>query len=379
MELALTADQALFHDTTVRFIEAELPVERTRALHDDPLGFDRVWLQKAAELGWFTMLVPEVDGGGSVSGEGLIDATLISEELGRFVQPGPFVPMNVVAAAIAANGSEAQRDRLLPSMMAGETIATWAFAGSTGNWDLGADLVATRSGGGFTLTGRRGYVQDAGAADVIVAVATLDDRPAQFLVPADADGIVSTPLTCLDLSRRMAHLDFADVEVGADALLGDVGAGAALERQLDIAIALVVAETVGAMDQLFSTTVQYSKDRIAFGRPIGSFQSLKHIMADDAMNLEACKAGASAAARAVQVDAGDASEIASMVAAYVGDLSDQLAQNCLQIHGGIGYTWEHDLHLYMRRIRTNSALYGEPAWHRERVCRLHGLGEERAS
>src|SRR6187397_166929 len=144
MELALNDDQALFHETTVRFIETELPIERTRGLHDDPIGFDRGWLQKAAELGWFTMLVPEADGGGSVSGNGLIDATLIAEELGRFVQPGPFIPMNVVAAAIAASGTAAQREQFLPGIVAGDTVASWSFADDTGNWDLGAGLVAQK-------------------------------------------------------------------------------------------------------------------------------------------------------------------------------------------------------------------------------------------
>ena len=374
MELALDEDQQLFHETTVRFIESELPVERTRALHDHPIGFDRDWLTASAELGWFTMLVPEADGGGSVSGSGLIDATLIAEEIGRFVQPGPFIPMNVVAAAIAAIGTATQRAELLPALMAGDTIATWAFADAAGNWDLGMGLVATMTSDGFTLTGRRGYVQDAAAADVVLVTATLDGRPAQFLVPTGAAGVSITPLACLDLSRRLAHVDFDQVVVDSGALIGDGDATEALERQLQVALALVVAETVGAMDALFSMTVEYSKDRIAFGRPIGSFQALKHIMADDAMTLETCKAGAIAAARAVQDRSDDAAEIVSMVAAYVGDMSDQLAQDCLQIHGGIGYTWEHDLHLLMRRIRTNAVLYGEPAWHRERVCAFHRLG-----
>src|SRR6187397_1823525 len=128
MELALNEDQDLFHETTVRLIESELPIERTRALHDDPVALDRVWLRSAAELGWFTMLVPEAAGGGSVSGNGLIDATLIAEEIGRFVQPGPFIPMNVVAAAIAANGTETQRQQFLPGIVSGDTVASWAFA-----------------------------------------------------------------------------------------------------------------------------------------------------------------------------------------------------------------------------------------------------------
>ena len=218
MELALNDDQALFHETTVRFIETELPLERTRALHDDPTGFDRGWLQKAAELGWFTMLVPEADGGGSVSGKGLIDATLIAEELGRFVQPGPFVPMNVVAAAVAAEGSDAQRE-VLPAIMAGEHIATWAFAAGDGNWDRGAGLRATRTGDGFELTGRRGFVQDAVAADTLLVVAELDGSPVQFLVPTSSVGITVTPLECLDLSRRLAHVDFESVTVAGDALV----------------------------------------------------------------------------------------------------------------------------------------------------------------
>lgn len=379
MELTLDDDQALFHETTVRFIESELPIDKTRGLHDHPTGFDRSWLRQAAELGWFTMLVPEADGGGSVSGSGLIDATLIAEELGRNVQPGPFIPMNVVASAIAANGTDAQRAEFLPAIMAGETIATWAFAAANGNWDLGAGLTADRTEDGYVLTGRRGYVQDADAADVVLVTATLDDHPVQLLVPTDAAGLSSTALECLDLSRRMVHLEFDGVNVASDALLGEIGAEPALERQLQIAIALITAETVGAMDALFTMTVQYSKDRIAFGRPIGSFQSLKHIMADDAMNLEACKAGATAVARAVQDDNDDASEVASMVAAYIGDVSDQLAQDCLQIHGGIGYTWEHDLHLFMRRIRVNGALFGDSTWHRDRVCAFYGLGAEVAS
>jgi len=379
MELALNEDQSLFHETTVRFIEGELPLDQTRNLHDDPLGFDRDWFRQAADLGWFTMLVPEADGGGSVSGDGLTDATLIAEEIGRYVQPGPFVPMNVVAAAVAAAGSETQRSSLLSGIMAGETIATWAFAAADGNWDGGAGLRAERQGDGFVLSGRRGFVQDAGAADMLLVVAQVDGQVAQIVVPTSASGVTVTPLECLDLSRRLAHVDFDGVVVDRDALLGGIGDDAALDRQLQIAIALNVAETVGAMDALFTMTVQYAKDRVAFGRPIGSFQSLKHIMADDAMYLEACKAGVTAVARAVGSSTDDAAEVASMVAAYVGDMADHVAQDCLQIHGGIGYTWEHDLHLFMRRIRSNTVLYGEPAWHRERVCALNGLGAEAAS
>lgn len=375
MELAMSEDQALFHETTVRFIEGELPVEKTRELHDDPLGFDPSWFRSTAELGWYTMLVPEDDGGGSVSGDGLLDATLIAAELGRHVQPGPFIPMNVVASAVSAEGSAEQKQELLPALMSGTSVATWAYAGADGNWDLGAGLAASDAGDGYVLQGSRGFVQDAVAADWFLVVADVEGQPAQFLLSRETPGLTVVPLECVDLSRRLARVQLDDVRLSADAVVGTVGAEPALDRQLQIAVTLACAEMVGAMDAMFSMTVEYSKDRIAFGRPIGSFQALKHMMADEAMNLEACKAGAVTQARAVQNGDDNAAEIVSMVAAYVGDTADRLAQVALQIHGGIGYTWEHDLHLLMRRVRANTALYGEPSWHRERVCLHHGLGE----
>jgi alkylation response protein AidB-like acyl-CoA dehydrogenase len=372
VQLDLTDDQELLRETTVRFIEAELPLSKTRALHDDPVGYDSSWLRKSAELGWFAMLVPEENGGGSVSGNGLLDAAIIAAELGRSLQPGPFLPMNIVASAIASQGSEKQRAELLPALAAGEVVATWAFADALGNWDAGEGLSVERSGTDLVLTGTRGFVQDAASADWLLVVASIDDQPVHLLVRADSPGIRTRPLTSLDLSRRFADVDFEGVVVSNDALLEGRGADA-LEPPLLHALVLTCADTVGATDALFEMTVAYSKDRIAFGRPIGSFQSLKHIMADQALHLETCKAGAAAAAAAVQAGDDDAAEIASMAAAYIGDVANELAQECLQIHGGIGYTWEHDLHLFLRRIRSNSALFGEPSWHRERVCAIHGL------
>jgi alkylation response protein AidB-like acyl-CoA dehydrogenase len=365
MQLDLTDDQALFHETTVRFIEAETPLTQVRALHDHPAGYERGWLRKSAELGWYAMLIPEADGGGSISGSGLMDAAIVAEAMGRYVQPGPFVPMNVVAGAIGAAGSRAQRSALLPLIATGEVVATWAFADTRGEWDGGAGVCAEGDSDGVILSGTRGFVQDASSADWFLVAATLDGAPVQMLVRADDPGVRLEPLTCLDLSRRMAHVQ---LDGAAGSVLGTgTDAGERLEIQLHQAIALNCADTVGAVDALFTMTVAYAKDRIAFGRPIGSFQALKHVMADQALNLETCKAAAVAAARAVQADDEGASQVASMAAAYIGDVANEIAQECLQIHGGIGYTWEHDLHLLMRRVRSNSALYGEPTWHRQRL------------
>jgi alkylation response protein AidB-like acyl-CoA dehydrogenase len=376
MWLDLSDDQELLRATTVRFITTELPIERTRGLHDDPAGYDRGWLRKAAELGWFALLVPEADGGGSVSGDGLVDATIVAEQLGRYVQPGPFLPMNVVASAVAAAGSGAQRARLLPGLVAGAEVATWAWADAAGDWDAGAGLQARRGPDGITLSGTRGVVQDAASADWLLVVATLDDRPVQAVVPTGAAGLTIAPLGSLDLGRRFADVHLDEVAVAADGVL-DAGGPAALEAQLQRAVVLLLAETVGAADALLAMTVAYAKDRVAFGRPIGSFQAVKHVLADQALALETCKAAAVAAARAVQSDDPAAAEVVSMAAAAVGERAPEIAQQCLQVHGGIGYTWEHDLHLFLRRIQSNAALYGEASWHRERVCRFHELGSVR--
>jgi len=370
MQLDLTDDQALFRDTSAAFIEAELPVAETRKLHESPAGYDRDWLRRSAELGWFAMLVPEADGGGSVSGRGLLDATIVAELVGRHVQPGPFIPMNVVAAAIAAAGTPAQRSALLPSIVAGELVATWAVADERGNWDDGAGLTAVRHGHSVVLTGSRGCVPEAVTADLLLVTADLDGRPAQVLVRADAPGVSVRPLTCLDLSRRMADLQFEGVRAGAADILG-AGGTAQLGAQLLVAIALTCADTVGAIDELVTRTVAYAKERIAFGRPIGSFQAIKHILADQALYLETCKAAAVAVARSVDAGDPDAAEVASMAAAYIGDVACDIAQECLQVHGGTGYAWEHDLHLFLRRVRSNAALFGEPSWHRERVYRFY--------
>lgn len=374
IQLDLTEDQALFHETTARFIDAELPRERTRAWHEQELGFDPAWLAKSAELGWFSMLVPEADGGGSVSENALADAALVAEELGRQVQPGPFVPMNVALGAVARHGSPERRTTLLPAAVAGQQVVTWAANDGRGAWDHGAGVTLTRVGDGFRISGRRGQVQEAGQADWLLVAGTLDGAPIQVLVASGAAGVSLEPLATLDLARRMADVELDAVEVSADDLVA--GGAEALDHMHRQAAVLTAVETVGAMDALLTMTVDYAKDRVAFGRPIGSFQALKHLMADLAVSLEVSKAAATAAVVSVGRERDDAAEVSSMAAAAIGEAGNHLAQQCLQIHGGIGCTWEHDLHLLMRRIQSNSVLYGTPTWHREQVCRFHGLGQE---
>ncbi len=374
MDDELTDEQRLLHDTAVRFIQSELPLAATRELHEDPRGYDEKWLARTAELGWYSLLVAEEHGGGSISGHGLIDLAVVADTIGRFVQPGPFISMNVVGAAVTADGTAEQRAALLPGMVAGEVVATWAPFDSTGKWDGGHGLTVTADGDEIVLRGTRGFVQDALTSDVLCVVGTLGGAPVQVLVPTRTAGVDVEPLTCLDLSRRMGEVTF-DARLPAAAQLGGAGADTevALEHQLQIAVVLACAETVGALDTMFEMTVEYSKGRVAFGRPIGSFQALKHVMADVAVFLEGCKAVATESARVVDAGGDDAAEVVSMAASYIDERATEIAQQCLQIHGGIGFTWEHDLHLLMRRARSTTSLWCDPVWHRERICEVHAL------
>jgi alkylation response protein AidB-like acyl-CoA dehydrogenase len=375
MDLDLSADQELFVETTRRFLETECPLTEVRRLQEAGGGFEPAYWRQGAELGWTAMLVPESEGGGSVSGDGLLDLVLVAEEMGTLVSPGPLVPVNVVADALVRAGDDGQRAELLPSLLSGESVITWAFAEENGTWDAaGVNLGAEERSGGWALSGTKTFVQEAQAAEQFLVTARTGSGLTQFIVPANASGVTVSPLGSLDFTRRFGRVDFDDVHVPATAVLGAVGgAGDDVERQLEVALVLQNAETVGATTRVLDFTLEYAKDRIAFGRPIGSYQALKHRFADMRTWLEACHATATASARAVQSGADDASELVSVAKAYIADRAPAIIQDCVQLHGGIGVTWEHDLHLYLRRVAQNAALYGSVSQHRERVAALIGM------
>ncbi len=370
----MSDDQQLLRDTSARFIEERCPLPRVRELAETPDGSDPDYLRQAAELGWFAMLVDEEHGGGSISGRGVVDAALVAVERGRFLQPGAFVPGNVVAWALARFGNDEQRVKVLSSIVAGDSIATWAAADPTGNWDPGAGAHLEPTASGFRLAGTKGLVQDAHLADWLLVTAQSDGGPSQVLVAAHSPGVEVRTLDGLDITRRFSTVHFNNVElVGAD-VVGEIGGAAdGIDRELQLACVLSLAETLGALDRDFQVALDYAKVRTAFGRPIGSFQAIKHLLADTSLLAETSKAVVTAAIDAVQEDAADAGEIVSIAKAYVGDCAIELAQNCFQTFGGIGYTWEHDQHLYLRRLTADASLFGEPAWHRERLWQLHGI------
>jgi len=360
VELELTEEQTSFQQTTRKFLGAECPIATVRALETDPIGFPPEYWRRGADLGWTSLLVPEGDGGGSLSEHGLLDLVLVAEEMGRMVSPGPLVPVSVVASALAEQGTTAQRAAVLPGLVSGEAVAAWC----------GPDPIdAVPAGDGFTLNGVARSVEAGAQAQHLLVGARVDGGVIQLLVPVDTVGVTATPLGGLDLVRRFADVRFDDVAVPPSAVVGDAGAAAeAIERQLQIAIVLQSAETVGAMDRIFEMTLEYLGDRYSFGRPLSSYQALKHRVADDKMWLEACHAIATGAARAVATRADDAAELVSAAKVWIGPHATELMQDCVQLHGGIGVTWEHDLHLYLRRATVNRVTYGTPEDHAERIA-----------
>ena len=369
MELQLTDDQKLLRETTERFIADVCPLAEVRRLAEAGAQPQPAYRAAAGELGWFSMLVSEDRGGGNVSGEGLRDAAVVAELRGRSLQPGPFVGMNVLAQMLGEGAQSPEQEEVLAGVVSGNIGAAWVMGADS--CSPGPGVTAMADADGYRLTGSVGMVQDAPVADWLLISARDRLGTSHFLLSSKTPGLAVTPVQSLDITQAFATVTLEDVPVQRSAVIR-AGAEPVDTRasQLDTALVLIVAETVGAADALFSLTVDYAKQRTAFGRPIGSFQALKHQLADLSLSLEAAKAIAIEAARSVQARAADAATLASIAKAWTSEAAVDIAQGCLQVFGGIGYTWEHDLHLYLRRLTMNSALYGQPQWHRRRIWSL---------
>jgi alkylation response protein AidB-like acyl-CoA dehydrogenase len=414
MKLDLTPEQAFFHGTTRQFLDDKVPTSLLRELRSDPAGFDRDFWRQGADLGWTSLLVPEADGGGSVSGQGLVDLALVAFEFGRYAAPGPLTTANVVAAAVARSGTAEQKAELLPGLMTGDRIGSWAYAEPRPFGQLGAIGVRARPNGGrYLLTGTKAPVEAAGQADLFLVTAVLategDDAGGliQFLVPAGTPGVSVRPMGTLDITRRYGRVAFDDAAVPASAVLGEPGLVAGntaagntvagtgntvagtgntvagtgntvagntvagdVERQLQIALVIQLAELTGTMDRGLELTTEWLFNRYSFGRPLASYQALKHRFADMRAWLEAAHAMADAAAQHVQTESGRAGEYVSAGKSVLGAAACEILQECVQFHGGIGITFEHDLHLYLRRATVDAQLYGTVADHRERLTAI---------
>jgi alkylation response protein AidB-like acyl-CoA dehydrogenase len=374
VKFALTDDQAFFRETTRRFLEAKSPLTSVRMIWERSDGFERDYWRQAAELGWASPFVPDRLGGGSISGRPLSDAVIVAEEMGRMVAPGPFLPVNIVAGALAVEGSEQQQTEILPGLLSGDIVATWALAEGGGRWSgVGPEISASAElrRGDVVINGSKAYVEAAAQSDHFLVVARTGAGLSQVLVPVEAVGCTVSAGRSIDLTRRFGRLDFDQMRLPVSALVGEPGtATETVEHELRRAVVLQCAETVGAADRAFETTVSFARERYAFGRPIASFQALKHRIADMLQWLEFAKAITDAAASAIDDGDADAGRLVSVAKAYVGDNCLDVVDDCVQMTGGLGVTWEHDIHLFSRRVALNRALLGTPEQHKERLCVL---------
>jgi alkylation response protein AidB-like acyl-CoA dehydrogenase len=375
MDFDLTADQKLFRATTREFLEKEMPLTRVRELAGSGIGFEPDWWRRGSELGWNSLIVDPAAGGDSISGEGLVDACIVAEEMGRLVSPGPLIGANVVAAALSEAANVADHAEVIAALMAGEAVASWAVYEPRRGWSpMTPTARATLDGSGYVLSGVKDRIDCGDQADYFLVAAAGPDELAQFIVPAAAPGVTVTAEQSLDLVRRYARVDMDGVELPATSVVSPAGTvEAAVNRQSQIAVALQCAETAGAIQRVFEFTVQWAFDRYSFGRPLASYQALKHRFADMKLWLEACQATASAAAHATARRAEEADELASVAKSYVGQRATDIIQDCVQMHGGIGVTWEHDIHLYLRRATVNRAMFGTPSEHRRRLADILGV------
>jgi alkylation response protein AidB-like acyl-CoA dehydrogenase len=370
----VTEDQKAVLEETAKFVAKECPIARLRDESHRGADFRGRYWRQGAELGWFSMLVPESLGGGSASTNGVLDAALIANKLGGALQPGPFVATNVVAYALCAAGSDAQKELLVPALLSGEASAVWAATCGVGGGAPDAGVWATPTDSGYQLRGHKSLVQDIDWASWMLVTAASSDGPLQFVIPVDLPGVTIRGKRSLDLTRDFADVTFTGTLVRQTDLLGDGDSPPGLlNRQLALASVLTAAQTAGAVAEDLDRTVQYAKDRVAFGRPIGSFQAIKHLLVDSSLSLELGKSVVTAAAETLGNGGEYGVQAASMAKALVGDTGVEIVSNCTQVFGGIGLTWEHDQHLFVRRVTTDAALYGDPTWHRERVCQLGGI------
>jgi alkylation response protein AidB-like acyl-CoA dehydrogenase len=370
VDLTLSQDQELFQETAARFLADTMSLDAVRALEDDPAGFDREWWRQSAELGWTSILAPTDLGGGGISDEGLRDLALVAYERGRMVSPGPLVPTNVVIAALAESPNRsASFDETLSGLMSGDLIGAIAIEEAVPTWGpSGGSTTAEFIDDRLVLNGTKSPVEAAAEADVFVVSALGSAGVVLVSVPADTPGVSVQRRGNVDLVRRFGSLHLDNVSVPASCVVatGD----AAVHRCLDIANVLQMAETVGAIDRVFEFTLEWAFDRHTFGRPLASYQELKHRFADMKLWLEASKATVVSAASAVARDESNASELVSAAKSYVSEHAPELVQDCVQMHGGIGVTWDHDIHLYLRRVTLNSSTYGTARDHRERLAAM---------
>lgn len=381
MRLAFTDEQEELHEQARAFLAEHASPEALRRAMASELGFEpELWKRIGGELGWTGVAIPETHGG---AGLGFIELMALLEPMGEAVLAAPFFATVCLAAPalLAAPSTPAARE-WLPAIAEGRATATLAAGRAGGRTRTASDAITwRRTADGYTLSGRDGFVLDGASADLLLVAAPRDGAPAGgeialFALPARTPGIERRTLVTMDQTRRFAELRLLDVHVPGSALLEDAERGAAtLERALDLAAIALAAEATGGAQRSLDLAVAYAKERVQFGRPIGGFQAIKHKCADGMVAVETARSAVYHAGCVAAEATEELETSASLAKAWCSEAYFRCAADGLQIHGGVGFTWEYDVHLHLKRARSMEAWLGSPAWHRERIAVAIGLGE----
>jgi alkylation response protein AidB-like acyl-CoA dehydrogenase len=371
MNFAFTEEQEELRSTVRAFLEAKSPESAVREQMETEAGFDRaVWTQMADQMGLQGLHIPEEYGG---SGFGYVELGIVLEEMGRSLLCAPFFSSVVLAAnTLIHSGDDAAKKAHLPGIASGETIAALAFTEPAGKWDeSGITLPATKSSDGYTLNGAKSFVIDGHTANLLIVAARTATGVSLFAVDPEASGVTRTPLSTMDQTRKQAKIDFENTPA---TLIGADGEGwGILSTVLDLAAIGLAAEQVGGAQFVLEMAVQYAKDRVQFGRPIGSFQAIKHKCADMLLEVESAKSAAYYGLWCAAEMNDELPSVASLAKAYCSEAYFHATAENIQIHGGIGFTWEHPAHLYFKRAKSSELLFGDPTYHRELLAQRIGI------
>ena len=376
MDFAFSEEQEMLRSSTRDFLTKECGSKVVRKLMEGPDTYDPTLWKKMAALGWTALGIPEQYGGAGT----FLDLIVVLEECGRTLLPGPFfATMGLAVPALIEAGTEAQKKDALTAIAEGKARATLAFTEPSGRWDAGGvTLAAKPAGGGWRLDGVKLFVPDAESADYMVVAARTrgegEEGISLFLIKGRPKGLSVTPLKTLDMTRRWNEVRFDGVELGADALMGAPDKGwPPLKRAIEWATAALCAEMVGGTQKVLEDSTEYAKTRHQFGKPIGIYQAVSHKLADMLVLSESGRSATYYAAWAVEADAPDRALASSMAKAYVSDAYRRVAGDGIQVHGGIGFTWEHDMHLYFKRAKASEVTLGDATYHRELVAQALDL------
>ena len=378
MDFGFSEEQEMLRNSARDFLAKECPMTYVRQMMEDDRGFRDAQWRKMAELGWMGLVLPEEHGG---AGFTFVDLVVVLEEMGRAVLPGPFFSTVVLGSvALAEGGSAAQKEQYLPRLAAGELRVTLAQLEPNARWDAdGVQLEARQAGGGYALSGTKLFVPDAHTADLLVVAGRAPGSKGAegvtlFLVDARAPGVTTTLLKTMDQTRKLCEVALQDVSVPAEHVLGAPGQGwKLLDRVVDRGKVGLCAEMCGGAQKVLEMSVEYAKVREQFGRPIGSFQAIQHKCANMLVEVESSKSATYYAAWAVANDVPEAPLAAAMAKAYCSDAYRHTAGEGIQIHGGIGFTWEHDMHIFFKRAKSSEVTFGDATWNRELVAQLIDL------